>query len=99
MTIREFEQMLHCILNQIYSPTTGKKLSLSERKYNQLYELYDEEEREYQFALGEETQPEYGEDELNDLLDDVCAGLAWNQKKGYEVWWPETCLVVSNLRN
>ena len=67
---------LESIYNQIYSKITGKKFSLSRAKYDRLYELYDEEERKYQFALGEETQPEYGEDELNDLLDDVCAGLA-----------------------
>ena len=67
---------LESIYNQIYSKITGKKISLSQAKYDRLYELYDEEERKYQFALGEETQPEYGEDELNDLLDDVCAGLA-----------------------
>ena len=67
---------LESIYNQIYSKITSKKISLSQAKYDRLYELYDEEERKYQFALGEETQPEYGEDELNDLLDDVCAGLA-----------------------
>ena len=75
MTRKEAIEKLKWIYDQIYSPTSGKKQPLSRHRYQQLYELYEEEENRYQDELGEESPPQYGQDELNDLLDDVCAAL------------------------
>lgn len=61
---------------QLYNPVTGRKKALSPKKYNKAYELYEELEKQYEYDLGEESRPEYGDDERTDLLDDVCAALA-----------------------
>jgi len=76
MTRGEAVKVLEEVYAQLYDPITGKKKALSAKKYNELYELYEEQEKKYEFELGEEKRPEYGENELNDLLDDICAALA-----------------------
>jgi len=76
MSTKEMIEKLQSILDKIYDPITGKKRCLSPHRYEQIYEIYEDLEKRYQYALGEERPPEYGEDDLYDLLDDVCAGLA-----------------------
>ena len=75
-SILEDKKTLEGLLTQLYSPTTGKKLALSQKKYDAIYEQYEEIEKRYEADLDGEERPEYGMDELNDLLDDVCVGLA-----------------------
>jgi len=75
MRLKEAITDLNKSYAQLYDPITGRKKALSAKKYNDIYELYEELEKQYEFDLGEEKRPEYGADELNDLLDDVCAAL------------------------
>lgn len=75
MTIDEAIGTLEGLYAQLYDSITGRKKALSAKRYNAIYESYEELEKEYEYGLGEEERPEYGQDDLNDFLDDVCAAL------------------------
>ncbi len=76
MPSNEALEVLQGVYDQIYDRITGRKKALSAKKYETLYELYEEQEKKYVYGLGGEAKPEYGQDALNDLLDDVCTALA-----------------------
>jgi len=75
MTIHQDIRVLEGLYAQLYDPITGQKRALGEKRRNAIYEVYEELDGKYEFSLGEEERPEYGLDELNDLLDDVGAAL------------------------
>ena len=75
MTRDEAIEDLRGFYAQLYDPFTGRKMALSAKKYDAIYDGYEEIDKDYEFSLGEEECPEYGEDELNDLLDEVGAAL------------------------
>jgi len=72
--IKEERETLERLLAQLYTPIRGRKRTLSAKKYNEIYEQYEEIDKHYE--LDGEERPGYGLDDFNDLLDDVCAGLA-----------------------
>jgi len=76
MTLNEATEEAEKLLAQLYDPISGKKKALSAKKYERIYEKYRDLEEVYQYNLGEEMQPEYGGDELTDLLEDICGALA-----------------------
>ena len=76
MTLTKAIEVLQGIYDQLYDPITGRKKALSAKKYNDIYGLYEEQEKRYEFELSQEERPEYGLDERNDFLDDICAALA-----------------------
>lgn len=75
MAIEDKIGVLEGLYAQLYHPITGRKKALSAKKYDAIFESYVELEKEYEFSLGEEERPEYGQEEYHDLLDDVCAAL------------------------
>lgn len=76
MNPKEAIEILTVLYTQLYNPWTGKKKTLSAKKYDNIYEQYLNMDQAYEYSLDEEERPEYGQEELNDLLDDVCAALA-----------------------